>query len=130
MILITGGAYQGKADYAAKTFGIAERDIADGKSCGRDAAMTAPCIKNYHELVKRLAASEEDCTGFTLELCRRNPDAVILIDEIGCGIIPLEKAERKWRESVGRCGCILAEYADTVIRLVCGIPSAIKGELP
>ena len=56
--------------------------------------------------------------------------SLILIDEIGSGIIPMEKTERIWREKVGRAGCILAEHADTVIRVICGIPLALKGELP
>lgn len=130
MILITGGAYQGKTGYAKKAFNIVSSDIADGRSCTFEAAKSAACIVNFHELVRRLTEAGIDCIGFTNELCRENLEAVIILDEIGSGIIPLDKSERKWRESVGRCGCILAENAETVIRLVCGIPTAIKGELP
>ena len=125
MIMVTGGAFQGKKSYAAKKFGISAEEIADGISCGKDAALTARCISNYHELVRRLG---EDCISFTEQLCRKNKEAVIIIGEIGCGIVPMEGSERAWRENVGRCGCIIAANSERVIRMVCGIPTVIKGE--
>lgn len=125
MVMITGGAYQGKTAYVTRKFGIAPEDIADGRSCDIASLSTARCISSYHELVRRLGA---DCTRFTEELCRRSSDAVIIIDEIGCGIVPMEKSERLWRENVGRCGCIIASHSEKVIRVICGIPAFIKGE--
>jgi len=123
MVMITGGAYQGKKVYVTEKFGFSETDIADGAVCEFELLKSAPCIINYHILVKRLG---DECITFTKELCRSNPDTVIIIDEIGCGIVPLDKSERVWRENVGRCGCIIASCADTVIRIVCGIPVIIK----
>ena len=38
--------------------------------------------------------------------------------------------ERAARERAGRLCCLLAERADTVVRVFCGIPKVIKGELP
>ena len=52
------------------------------------------------------------------------------MDEIGCGIVPIEKTERMLRELTGQCGCIIAEHADCVIRMTCGVPAVLKGELP
>lgn len=127
MTMVTGGAYQGKTAFVTERLGIAPEDIADGRICTPEEAVSARCISSFHELVKRLG---EECIPFTEELCRSNERAVIIIDEIGCGIVPLEKSERVWRENVGRCGCIIAARSDSVIRLVCGIPSVIKGEMP
>ena len=126
MILITGGAYQGKKAYAQQHFLY---PITDGADCSFDTAKTTKMLKNYHILVRRLLECGSDAEAFTHLLCAENPDCVILLDEIGSGIIPMEKSERIWRETVGRCGCILAEKSDTVIRLVCGIPTVIKGKL-
>lgn len=123
MVMITGGAYQGKIAYVMRNLGVAESDITDGSVCELKELKNARCIRNYHELVKRIG---EDCIDFTKELCRDNPDCIIIIDEIGCGIIPLEKCERVWRENVGRCGCIIASASETVVRVVCGVPSVIK----
>lgn len=122
--MVTGGAFQGKTAYTMRRFGLAERDVADGADSTLEKLKTALCITNYHKLVKRLG---DDCISFTEELCRTDPDAVIIIDEIGCGIVPMEKNERIWRENVGRCGCIIAANSEKVIRIVCGIPTVIKG---
>ena len=130
MILITGGRGQGKTEYALHTFQFSEAELTDGAVCNPEAALSARCITAYHALVRRLLADGRDPVAFTERLCTENPDAVILLDEIGCGIVPLEKNDRILREQTGRCGCILAARAETVIRMVCGIPAAIKGELP
>ena len=126
MILITGGAYQGKTEYAKTHFQFA---VTDGASCEFDDSKTAKILKNYHVLVRRMIESGIDAEAYTRELCKTNPDCVILINDVGSGIIPMEKQERIWRENVGRAGCILAEQSSTVIRLICGIPTAIKGTL-
>ena len=57
------------------------------------------------------------------------PEIIFIINEIGCGIIPLEKSERIWREQTGRAGTVIAKNSDTVVRIICGIPTVIKGEL-
>ncbi len=127
MILIIGGAGQGKLAYVQEHFQLQCKDIADGADCSISDALQARAVTHYHLLIRRLG---EDAIAFTERLCSERPDAVILLDEIGCGIIPMEKNDRIWRETVGRCGCILAAHSDSVIRMVCGIPTAIKGELP
>ena len=126
MILITGGAYQGKTAYAQAHVPY---EMTDGSCCAFDEVKRAKILKNYHILVRRLIDADMDAEAFTQELCAENPACIILIDEIGSGIIPLEKSERIWRETVGRCGCIIAAHADSVIRLVCGIPTPLKGAL-
>ncbi len=125
MVMVTGGAYQGKTAYAMRKFGLAENDVADGSAASREALKNARCISNYQELVRRLG---DDSIAFTEELCRCNRKAVVIMDEIGCGIVPVDKSERVWRENVGRCGCIIAANSDTVVRMVCGIPAVIKGD--
>ena len=126
MILITGGAYQGKTAYAQAHI---SHTFTNGESCGFDEAKAAKVLTNYHALIRRLTESGIDAEAFTAAFCKANPGCVVLLDEVGSGIIPMEKSERMWREAVGRAGCILAENARTVIRLVCGIPIVLKGDL-
>ena len=128
MIVITGAAYSGKTAYCRENY--APSEILDGAVCPIADALTAPCIGSYHALIRRIIAENADPIAFTEQLIRENPDCIVLLDEIGCGIIPLDKAERLWREQTGRCGCLLTAHAETVIRLCCGIPTAIKGDLP
>ncbi|MGN0600901.1 MAG: bifunctional adenosylcobinamide kinase/adenosylcobinamide-phosphate guanylyltransferase [Oscillospiraceae bacterium] len=127
MIIITGGAFQGKKEYAKKRFGFSDEDILNGGSCDLDTIFTAKCVTDYQLAVKRLLEENADPEEFTRRLCRENSGAVIIINEIGGGIIPLEKSERVWREETGRAGCIIAENSREVIRFVCGVPMKIKG---
>ena len=124
MILVTGGAFQGKTEFVKKRFGLSDSDIKDCGSCDIPELENARCIKHYELAVKRLVSEGRDPLKFTEELdCD-----IILLDETGSGIIPLEKSERIWREYTGRCGCIAARRAEKVYRLCCGIPALIKGE--
>ncbi len=126
MILVTGGAYEGKTGYVRKRFGFSDDEITDGRTAKPEDILHAACIVNYHEFIKKSGASESP-EAFTERLTAENPDAVVVMNEIGCGIIPLEKSERIWREQTGRCGCIIASASEEVIRICCGIPAVIKG---
>ena len=126
--MITGGAFSGKKDYAKKRFGFSDEDILNGGECTLEAVFTAKCVADYQFLVKRLLEENEDAQEFTERLCKEAPNAVVIINEIGAGIVSLEKNDRIWREETGRSGCLIARNSDEVIRLACGIPTIIKGE--
>ena len=75
------------------------------------------------------------------ELVRGRTDLEALADELSCyelviatevggGVVPSDREEREARERAGRLNCLLAERADTVVRVFCGIPKVVKGELP
>ena len=128
MIMIMGGAFSGKKDYAKKRFGFSDDDILNGENCSLNAVFSAKCIADYQFIVKRLLEEKADVQTFTERLCKENPNAVVIINEIGAGIIPLEKSDRIWREETGRSGCLIARNSSKVIRLACGIPTIIKGE--
>ena len=128
MIMITGGAFSGKKDYAKKRFDFSDDDILNGENCSLNAVFSAKCIADYQLIVKRLLEEKADVQTFTKRLCKENPSAVVIINEIGAGIIPLEKSDRIWREETGRSGCLIARNSSEVIRLACGIPTTIKGE--
>lgn len=138
MRLVIGGAYQGKLAYAQKTYGIADGWI-DGAACAPEEIFSCRGIYNFHEYVKRLAPAEarrgaeesplfleQRAEQFAEELFRRNPELVIVANELGCGIVPLERSDRLWRELTGRiCTCLAARSAE-VVRVVCGIGVRLK----
>lgn len=126
MILIIGGAYQGKTAHAV-TMGISPEDITDGRTADISPDKNYVCINNFHLLIKRLMVNENDPVEFTKQLLNINPDIVIISTEIGGGIVPIDRAERKWREAVGRTMTMTASEAEKVIRMVCGVPTVIKG---
>ncbi len=128
MKMIVGGAFQGKMEFACNMLNMDRADMVNGSICDFEEAFNATVIMNYHRLVARLFAEGVDPVAFTEKLCEKNRDVVVIMDEIGCGIVPVEKSERTLREITGRCGCIIASVSDTVIHMVCGIPTYLKGE--
>ncbi len=124
MILIIGGAYQGKKEYAMNNYDIDERAVFGSDDIND--IFTSAMIPDYHLLVKKMMADNIDPIDMTKRLCSENKEVILTMNEIGCGIVPMDKCEREWRENVGRCGCILAEKAEKVIRIICGIPTFLK----
>jgi len=113
MVLIIGGAGSGKRDYV-KSLGYTETDIADGRI-------------NDCDVVYNLQNIVFDDPGHAPELFERLlTKEVVVCDEVGSGIIPLTSKERMAREATGRLSIRLAERAERVVRLVCGIPVVIK----
>ncbi|MBO6017446.1 MAG: bifunctional adenosylcobinamide kinase/adenosylcobinamide-phosphate guanylyltransferase [Oscillospiraceae bacterium] len=110
MIFITGPLYAGKEEYIRKALGWGAEDFAS--NAVRDVQKLVPC---------------DDLELLADELAVRK---VVIATEVGCGIVPIDPAEQRWREEAGRLSCLLAERADTVIRVCCGIPQLLKGEWP
>lgn len=130
MELFLGGRSQGKLNYVRNI----HPEIAlvlDGENMDLDANslenIKEPFILNhFHILVKRLLEEETDAYDFTEKLINLSPNSVIISDEIGNGIVPMEKSERAWRETTGRLQCMIATHADTVERVYCGLGEKIK----
>lgn len=132
MILITGGTSSGKATFArnlAAQHGWREDDIAFnveellwGQVEGADQIAPAGDDAVDHTSSKALPATPE-----LIE--RLAAKAIVTCSEVGAGIVPLDARERAWREAVGRMSCELASQADAVVRMVCGIPVVLKGDM-
>lgn len=117
MVLIVGGEGSGKRSFA-ETLGYAPEQMADGVLDAR------PVI--YH--VEKLVFADAEHAPELLEpLCEK---AVVICCEVGSGVIPMEYETRLAREATGRLCVRLAQRAECVVRMVCGIPTVLKGELP
>ena len=103
MIFITGPLYSGKRTFAAALPGSRLADVQD------------------------LAPAAEDLAALADRLCREYD--ILIATEVGGGVVPTDPAERAAREAAGRLNCLLAQRAETVIRVCCGLPQALKGEL-
>lgn len=53
---------------------------------------------------------------------------VLVLNEVGMGIVPETALSRTFRDCSGRCGQIIAAHAQEVYLCVCSIPLQIKGE--
>ena len=120
MRLIIGGAYQGKTEYVKEKYGVAP------VSCLPEEALKATAVNGYHLLVEQLLAEGMDPKEYTKRLISENPDVIVVCDEVGMGVVPLDKEIRIWREAVGRCLKLLAAAADSVVRIYAGIEVVVK----
>ncbi|MBQ7522335.1 MAG: bifunctional adenosylcobinamide kinase/adenosylcobinamide-phosphate guanylyltransferase [Clostridia bacterium] len=126
MRMIIGGVAQGKLNFAMRKYNITENDIFDIEICAFEEIENKRCINNYDRVIKALMERKENPLAFTENLIKRNSDMIIIMNEIGNGIIPIEKEERLWREQTGKIGCRLAELSESVERIICGIAVVLK----
>lgn len=108
MILVVGGAYQGKTEYAREHF-------KEGYQL----------MDAYHEVIRRQLQEGKNPLEEAGRLLQKENNLVIISNEVGCGLVPIDEGERSYRECVGRVNCFLAQQAEQVIRVVCGIGERI-----
>ena len=122
--IIIGGAFQGKTQYATKTYPGLE--LTDGFNCPLDEIGNCVAINKFHSFTRRWIL-EGRTKEALLTMLENNRNLQLLIsDEIGYGLVPIDDFEREYREFHGRVMTELAEKADCVERVVCGIPQRIK----
>ena len=159
MILLVGGAYQGKEGAARRMAG--ERvQAAYGSRDPFSAAFKSDLVLELHEYIRRLCleeAAESAIQGgtpdwavnpnrtmgldsqeaakrrvmeFAGRLERENPNAIVTCDEVGCGVVPMDPNGRLWRELTGDALQYLAQRAEAVYRVSCGLLQPLKGTAP
>ena len=130
MILIIGGAYQGKMAFAEQ---LLEEQKKNGKS-GSIFPQFHMWVKAHMEAdakdkISETANSNEKNDKLEKELREKlaqEPDTIIVCNELGCGVVPMDAFDRAWRERTGRLTCALAAQAEAVYRVTCGIGTRIK----
>ena len=66
--------------------------------------------------------------GRAMELLdRRTRPVIVVSDEIGLGMVPLDAAARAFRDELGWIHQRAAAWADEVLLLVAGLPTRLKG---
>lgn len=127
MILIFGGAYQGKLDYAKKNFDI--KTVCD---CSGGAApdFTADAIYGIEGFVKRQSQESVlpplEAADWFSERRKAWQDKVLIMTDVSQGIVPTDPALRVFREMNGRLMLRLAAEASEVHRVFCGIGKRVK----
>ena len=124
MILIIGGAYQGKLTYALKKYSVSESEVFD-LSLG-DPSARSRIFTHFESYSKRAALSGMPFEEFIKAFLLLANDSIVISREAGSGIVPIDENERYWREYHGRALRELAGHALKLTRVFCGLPEEIK----
>jgi len=124
MILITGGVFQGKKEFA-RTFKEGAKEI-DGALLKADNFVEAELVTDFHLYIQKLLKEEKNVQEEVNQLLCKNPEIILTVAELGCGIVPADAFDRKYRETVGRICCDIARKAEAVYRVSCGIGVQLK----
>lgn len=149
MIFVIGPLFSGKQDYIMQALGWSETDflekaVRDVQNLAAEAAEAVE-VEEAAGAVEIAEAAETDGAAEAAEAVetshsplddlqeklrsladRLSQKEVVIATETGCGVIPLDPRERRNREAAGRLSCLLAERAETVVRICCGIPQVLK----
>jgi adenosyl cobinamide kinase/adenosyl cobinamide phosphate guanylyltransferase len=115
MVLVIGGRASGKREYVKAAYGYGDADMSD------DIADSLPVVYD----LQRICHTRPGEADAIYEAAQKK--AVVICDEIGSGVVPIDIHERRWRDECGRLCARLAASADTVVRVTCGIGVTIKG---
>ena len=118
MILIIGGAYQGKLEFAKETLGI--RDV---YTCtGAEIDFSHDCIYQIQEFT---AAHPDPISYFEAHRAQWK-NSVLILEDIFSGVVPMGAENRAWRQRTGRLAQYLSREADRVSRIFCGLEQRLK----
>ena len=133
MELYVGGYAQGKTDYVKRKYKGEPLVVIDGETTGlgfEDADLTAQpervLFLHFHLWIRRLLLAGKDAEAVAAAWLKAHPDCVIVADEVGNGIVPMDAFDREYRDRLGRILISLAKEADEVVRVICGIGKKIK----
>lgn len=123
MDLVYGGAYQGKTAFAKEKFGLGENDIFVCET-EKEPSFDKKCISHIERLSYFCIKNGLEPADYFFEHADKN--AVVISDDISCGIVPIDPLEREWREAHGRMLMRISKESGSVTRLFCGIGVKIK----
>ena len=126
MKLILGGYANGRTAYAMQNYQLTESDCFDA-AAEPLAPWNWPPLSMHAEQLGNpwLEQGKEPCTEI-LPWLERWQNAVLITQEVGCGLVPVTPQQRQLREAVGHFNRLLAECAETVERVCCGLGMQLK----
>ena len=126
MRLVIGGYAQGKFSYVMERYGTQDAVVLDEITDVTHASQNMIVVNHFHKWMKCCLEKGRNPELMIDEFLEKNPDCIIISDEVGNGIVPMEPFEREYRERLGRCLIELAKKAESVEKVICGIGQKIK----
>ncbi|MCI9359862.1 MAG: hypothetical protein HFG65_02690 [Hungatella sp.] len=124
MRLVIGGYAQGKLSYVLRTYRLDEGQVVSSEM--PEGTNKTVVFNHLHSWVKERILAGGNPERELETMIERWTDCILISDEIGNGIVPLEAGEREYRERLGRMLVEIAKRAESVERVFCGIGQRIK----
>ena len=127
MKLVVGGYAQGKLKYVLEKNHLDDYAVWDGTLPSEaETQGKTIVIDHFHNWVKGCIRKGGNPEDEMIAFVETHPGCIIISDEIGNGIVPVNGFEREYRERTGRILVELAGRAEEVIRVICVIVNKIK----
>lgn len=132
MILVIGGYAQGKLDYVLQETGREKSTVFDGilpteKQLAKAESLGQKIVvSHFHLWIRDQLLQKKDPEPIIMAFLQKEPDCILISDEIGNGIVPIDAFERQYREKTGRILIEEAKKADKVVRVICGVGQILK----
>ena len=126
MILIIGGVYQGRLDFARQRFGLTDADLYLCTDATDAPDVSRRCLAYLDRFALNRVRAGEEPVDFFRTREEALADSILIATDISCGVVPIDPVNRAWREANGRMNNWLANRADEIWRLFCGIPQRLK----
>ena len=124
MILIIGGAYQGKLDFAKEKFCIVDEDVFTCTDLEID--FSKRCIHKLEEYTFACAEQKKNPVDLFKENREQWENAILICQDMSCGVVPLGADMREWRQNTGLLCQFLSREAEQVYRIFCGLEQRLK----
>ena len=126
MILIIGGVYQGRLDFARQRFGLTDADLYLCTDVTDAPDVSRRCLAYLDRFALNRVRAGEEPVDFFRTREEALADSILIATDISCGVVPIDPVNRAWREANGRMNNWLANRADEIWRLFCGIPQRLR----
>lgn len=124
MTLIISGKFQHELDFIFNKFNLQKKDV---YVVSNNKNTNLKIIYTMNDIVEKWYENGVDAEKYANDFCKKNNDKIIVIIQRGCGIVPIDEKLRKFRDYEGRVYTKMAENADEIYSVMCGIGIKIKG---
>ncbi|MBH19142.1 MAG: bifunctional adenosylcobinamide kinase/adenosylcobinamide-phosphate guanylyltransferase [Crocinitomicaceae bacterium] len=98
------------------------------KKTDKDSPILIDCITLWlNNIFYKKKNWRTEVDRFSKFLVNLNQPLILVTNEVGSGLVPMNKLSRNFQDASGITNQILASVCDDVYLVVCGIPTKIKG---
>ncbi|MCR4687383.1 MAG: bifunctional adenosylcobinamide kinase/adenosylcobinamide-phosphate guanylyltransferase [Lachnospiraceae bacterium] len=120
MILVIGGSHQGKRDFVCEKYNITSERL-HGSLVDEEGTYA---VYDLQQIIRDNLDS--DVKKIVMDYIESHPDVIIICNEIGNGLVPIDEKDRYYRDVTGEILIEIARRSAEVWRVICGTGQKIK----